>query len=330
MPLVHVTAFDDRRLDHYRSLKLPWTSRRLGVFIVEGEKLVRRLLSSGLQVHSVLAGEHFLAHAALELPDDVMTIVVPDRLLQEIVGFKFHRGVLACGLRATGRGKSPDLENVLSRVGIDETKSGVHEHDKISGGTGYSSALLGRESTSGTGEASGTRPEDNGVTEDKGGGRHTIVVCVDIHDPTNLGTILRTAEAFGVAAVVLGGNCADPWSRRVLRVSMGSPLQLPLVCSDKLGDDLVRLRRRFHMTLLAAVAGGAAEPLERCTHPGRLAILLGNESDGLRDEWIRLCDACVTIPMQPRADSLNVAVATGILLHHFCSPRTLNERPPCG
>src|SRR5438876_1021206 len=69
----------------------------------------------------------------------------------------------------------------------------------------------------------------------------TIVVCPDVQDPTNLGGIIRSAAAFGCAAVVLGARCADPFSRRVLRVSMGAALQLPIIESRRLEADLRHL-----------------------------------------------------------------------------------------
>jgi TrmH family RNA methyltransferase len=74
------------------------------------------------------------------------------------------------------------------------------------------------------------------------------------------------------------------------------------------------------MTLIAAVASPTGEPLDRVDRPNRLAILLGNESSGLSPQWLDLCDRRVTIPMSSRADSLNVAVATGILLYNFSRP----------
>lgn len=279
MPCVEIASIDDRLLEPYRNLKFTSLQRRAGLFVAEGDKLVRRLLISRFRVHSVLAGAHFLAAGGLEIPSGVTTLVAPDSLLREIVGFKFHRGVLACG----SRGPEPSLVTVMDR-------------------------LLATPPAISQNEAS---VADSPIS---------IVVCIDIQDPTNLGTILRTAEAFGVAAVVLGGDCADPFSRRVLRVSMGATFQLPIVVSDDVATDLAMLRERWRMTLIAAVASDVGEPLEQVDRPFRLAILLGNESRGLSDQWVELCDRRVTVPMNPLADSLNVAVATGILLYHFCKP----------
>jgi tRNA G18 (ribose-2'-O)-methylase SpoU len=100
---------------------------------------------------------------------------------------------------------------------------------------------------------------------------------------------------------------------------MGASFQLPIFHSHNLDGELMELRQR-HFTLIAAVADESARPLGQMDRPERFAILLGNESHGLSDQWVSRCDWRVTIPMNDRADSLNVAVATGIFLYHFCRP----------
>jgi tRNA G18 (ribose-2'-O)-methylase SpoU len=145
----------------------------------------------------------------------------------------------------------------------------------------------------------------------------TIAVCPNVQDPTNLGSIIRSAAAFGCTCVMLGCKCADPFSRRVLRVSMGAALQLPIVESHDLAADLAELSAaRFE--LVAAVPDPAAEPLTTANRGERLALLLGSEGHGLDAEWLALADRRVTIPMQLENDSLNVAVAAAVLLYHFC------------
>jgi tRNA G18 (ribose-2'-O)-methylase SpoU len=120
-----------------------------------------------------------------------------------------------------------------------------------------------------------------------------------------------------VTAVVLGPGCCDPFSRRVLRVSMGAALRVPIVETRDLAGDLARLRTEWGFELAATVLDSAAEPLHTAARTNRLAVLFGNEHAGLSPEWIALCDRRVTIPMAGDADSLNVAVAAGIVLHHF-------------
>lgn len=144
-----------------------------------------------------------------------------------------------------------------------------------------------------------------------------LAVCPELHDPTNLGTIIRTALAFGVHALLLGPNCADPLSRRVIRVSMGAALHLPLVRLDPLELQLLALRDQWQVELCATVLDAAAEPLESFVRSTRMAILFGSEGHGLSDEVVAICQRRVTIPMPPSTDSLNAAVAAGIFLYHL-------------
>jgi tRNA G18 (ribose-2'-O)-methylase SpoU len=146
----------------------------------------------------------------------------------------------------------------------------------------------------------------------------TVVVCPDIKDPTNLGSILRTSAALGVNAVVLGPQCADYLSRRVVRVSMAAALQLPIVVAADIGGALTRLKREFGCELVATVLDPSAEPLAKVRPAEKMALILGGEAHGLPLELISLCDRRVTIPMQLGIDSLNVSVAAAVFLFHFC------------
>jgi tRNA G18 (ribose-2'-O)-methylase SpoU len=148
-------------------------------------------------------------------------------------------------------------------------------------------------------------------------GPSMILVCPELHDPTNLGSIIRSAAAFGCQALVRGSRSADPFSRRVLRVSMGAALQLPIALSRDLAADLSLLRDAGY-ALAATVLDPAAEPLGSFVPPAKLAIVLGSEGHGLAPEWLALCDRRITIPMHLGTDSLNVAIAAAVLLFHCC------------
>jgi tRNA G18 (ribose-2'-O)-methylase SpoU len=138
-----------------------------------------------------------------------------------------------------------------------------------------------------------------------------------VQDPENLGGILRTSAAFGARAVLLGPGCADPYSRRVARTSMAANFQVPLRVTDDLRRDLLELRQRGDVRLIATVLDSDAPPLHTVARFDRQALLLGGEGFGLDRSWIELCDQRVTMPMQPGVDSLNVSVAAGIFLYHF-------------
>jgi tRNA G18 (ribose-2'-O)-methylase SpoU len=157
----------------------------------------------------------------------------------------------------------------------------------------------------------------------------TLVVCPQLDNPENLGALLRIADVFGVLGVVVGARCPDPLSRRVLRVSMDMALRVPVVTPDDLAAALAHLRTGRGYRLAAMVVEPHATPLERYEPPPRLAVLLGCEAHGLDPVWLRLCDDQLTIPMRPGAESLNVAVAAGIIVHHLTRPdrRSTSPRP---
>ncbi len=145
----------------------------------------------------------------------------------------------------------------------------------------------------------------------------SLVVLPEVTGPENLGLIVRSAAALGAGGVVLGERCCDPFSRRALRLSMGSVLEVPLARSRDLTADLVLLKQQFHYELFAAVLDAGAEPLSDVRWPARPAILFGNEFEGLRDQWLARCDRRITIPMRPGVDSLNLGVAAGVFLYEL-------------
>lgn len=147
-------------------------------------------------------------------------------------------------------------------------------------------------------------------------GRVTAAVAPRMTDPDNLGTLLRLAAAFGIDAAVLGPGSADPFSRRTLRVSMGAAFAVPVIEAVDLLAAVGELKAGG-AEVVATVLDPDAEPLAAAGRPDRVALLFGNEAHGLSPAEVAACDRRVTIPMAPSADSLNVAAAAAIFLHHF-------------
>lgn len=138
-----------------------------------------------------------------------------------------------------------------------------------------------------------------------------LLVLDGIQDPGNVGTLLRSASALGaVASLVLPGT-VDPWNAKVVRSAVGLQFtQPPVLCT---AAELLAFLRAQDCRLVGAAAEG--EPVGRFRQPARLALAVGNEGQGLSAVLRDACDALVAIPMAPGAESLNVAVAAGILLH---------------
>lgn len=157
------------------------------------------------------------------------------------------------------------------------------------------------------------------------GPRMTLVACPRIDNPENLGAMIRLADVFGVDAVLVGPRAPDPLSRRVLRVSMGTSLHRPLHRLENLEATIDRLRDHWGFSFVAAVTDTDATPLPQVVRPDRLALVFGAESAGLDPEWVARCDRSITIPMRRGAESLNLAVAAGIILYQLTEPAVCED-----
>lgn len=145
------------------------------------------------------------------------------------------------------------------------------------------------------------------------GDKDCWVVLHRVHNPGNLGTIIRTADAAGFAGVILTGDSTDPFAPPAVKASMGSLFALPIVIEPSF--DAVRAWASERGMSLIATSGYAerAHWDTEWTHP--VGILLGNEGDGLPEEIVEQADGVVRIPMSGSAESLNLSVAAAVLVY---------------
>jgi TrmH family RNA methyltransferase len=139
-----------------------------------------------------------------------------------------------------------------------------------------------------------------------------VVALEGVRDPGNLGTILRTADAVGAAGVVLLGDSCDPFSVDAVRASMGSIFAVKLARASF--DELLAYRKERGAILIGASLKGSMLDAEYAVS-GRSVVLMGNEQSGLPADMEAACDLLVKLPMRGRADSLNLAVATAVVLY---------------
>ena len=139
-----------------------------------------------------------------------------------------------------------------------------------------------------------------------------VLALETVQDPVNLGTILRTAEAFGIGAVVLTRDCCDVYMSKVVRGSMGAIFRLPVMITD----DLPEFIGRFNSfgTSYAAVLDKASVSLDQCRFDGAVLAVVGNEGNGITPETVKACTHKLYIPMRGEAESLNVSAAASIIL----------------
>lgn len=295
----------DPRLAPFAAMRDRDLRRETGLCLAEGEHLVRRAFEAGLKVRSVLVVQHkadrVQAMIAQAGHPDVEVFTCTKQVHESALGFRLHQGIVAV------------VEPPAAWDGLAGLRRAVEQGEQQ--------------------------------------GRSTLLVCPEITNAENLGLLARVGAGLGVGAMVLGPRCADPWYRRAVRVSMGAVFKLPIVRlngsdteSDRggtsgnfsgvaSGDDsrgdadlsaaLHVLRDTLGYTLIATVIDPKATPLDQaCPTPGhppgrKPAILLGSEGHGLSPRVIAACDQQVRIPMHQEIDSLNVAVAAGIVLYHY-------------
>jgi len=265
MQLVPIDAIDDPRIEPYRAIRERDVAGREDAFILEGEVVLRAFARAGRYgLASVLLAEKRVEKLmpVLEMLPDAPVYVAPQAVLDGIVGFHIHRGILALGRRAL----LPPAPALIGELGPDAlvmTLMGVSNHD-------------------------------------------------------NIGGLFRNAAAFEVDAVLLDGACCDPLYRKAIRVSVGGALIVPFA---RLGasEDVVDLLVGNGFSCLALSPGGKIDLVD-VSRSGRTALLLGAEGPGLADAILSRTQT-VTIPMSGLFDSLNVATASGIALHHLSRTR---------
>ena len=143
---------------------------------------------------------------------------------------------------------------------------------------------------------------------------NAVVLVLDaIQDPGNLGTLIRSADAFGAAGVIALPGTTDYWSSKVIRSTVGAAFRIPLVNTSD--DETWRWLEKNQVTICGADMHGT--PIREFAVRGRVALVVGNEGGGLREETRAKVTGTVSIPMRGNAESLNVAVAAGILLYEF-------------
>lgn len=141
----------------------------------------------------------------------------------------------------------------------------------------------------------------------------SIIFLDGLQDPGNLGTIIRTCDAFNLDGIILGEGSVDPYNSKVVRSTMGSIFRVPLVISNNSLETLNELKRNGIRVLSTSLE--ASLPLFNMDFREGFALVIGNESKGVSEEIINISDALIKIPMPGLAESLNAGVAASIIMY---------------
>ncbi len=142
-----------------------------------------------------------------------------------------------------------------------------------------------------------------------------IIILDSVRDPGNIGTIIRTAEAMGFNSVFLNVGCADLYSPKVLRSTMGSVFRLNIY--EAISNADIGLFKENGYTVVSTALSSTAISLKEAIIPEKAAIIIGNEANGISSDILDISDITVKIPMKGKTESLNAAVAAAITMYHF-------------
>jgi TrmH family RNA methyltransferase len=256
------------------------------LFLAEGAKALTEALHTGGVVEVFATEDASEQYAALRKAVDdagVPWILADDDAVSSLSGAVTPQGIVA-----TCRFLDVPLDEVLGPV-VEERASALRR-----------AASASERSV----EASVSKPR-------------TLVICADVRDPGNAGTVIRCADASGADAVVLAGNSVDPYNDKTVRATVGSLWHLPLALHDDPAE-VVRRAQSAGFVVLAADGAGESNLFEAEASgllEGRIAWLFGNEAWGLPDDLAALADHRVSIPIFGRAESLNLSTAAAVCLY---------------
>lgn len=148
----------------------------------------------------------------------------------------------------------------------------------------------------------------------------TVLILDNIQDPGNLGTMFRTAEAAGMAGIILSSDSVDAFNPKVIRSTMGGIFRVPFVYVENLPAFLKTLKEKYSMNLIAAHLDGKKD-YTKADYSGYTGIMIGNEGNGLSDEVTNEATEKIIIPMAGKTESLNAAVAAALLMYEAARNR---------
>jgi tRNA G18 (ribose-2'-O)-methylase SpoU len=269
---------DDPRLRDYTRLTDVELRRRRepeeGLFIAEGEKVVRRALRAGYRMRSLLLTPKWAGVMSDVIDAATAPVyVVPPDLAEQVTGYHVHRGALA----SMARKPLPAAGDLLRTA---------------------------------------RRAAASDAGDDRNSADQRVAIFEGLVDHANLGAAFRSAAALGVRAILLSPDCADPFYRRAIKVSMGSVFSVPYARFADWPRGLDDVRDAGY-GILAMTPDEEATSLDELNPDrfGRSAIMFGSEGHGLSSATLRAADESVRVPMAAGVDSLNVAAASAVVFY---------------
>lgn len=257
-----------------------------GLFMAEGEKVIRRALRAGYPLRSMMVTKRWVndLQDVIESATAPVYLVTPE-VAEQVTGYHVHRGALA----AMARTPLPAPAELLAGARHLAVPEDVNDHTNV-----------GTTSPLGLQRGAGQR----------------VAIFEDTVDHANLGAAFRSAAALGVDAVFLTPRCADPLYRRAVKVSMGAVFHVPWTRLASWPKDVELFRQHGFVTAALCLDEKSISIDELAARRyEKLVLMLGTEGSGLSIDALRVADEWVRIPMAAGVDSLNVAAASAVAFY---------------
>ncbi len=223
-------------------------------------------------------------------------------------------GVVAKVFLDTNASSDSEIKDLLKKAGITPSAMKGGDADKKVGGDAVHQGVIAVISP----EKLYT-PLDEVLEKTDMGTQPCFVLLDELHDPHNVGAIIRSAAAFGASAVLMPEHNQSPVTGTVIKTSAGMAFRIPIVRIGNVNQTIRTLKEKG-MWVYGLVMDGTA-PLNKTVFDTPTLFVVGNESTGIREKTRELCDVPLTIPMQPTCESLNASVAASVVLYEWSRGR---------
>jgi len=274
-----LTSAANTLLKKIRSLQERNARHKAGLFLIEGEKILLEALARGIEIEAVVLEADYFQKGISKALEDALT---DEELFDE-------------GINLVPPGLFKDLITTTTSCGL---------------------VAVARPRTATLQEvlAASTDTDTSAGTSSSS---HCLVILEGVQDPGNLGSIMRSALAFGASALILSRGTVDPYNPKVVRAAMGALFDLPVVVDVDLTEALPLVKNAGYT--VCALNPEAEKSLTETELPPKLALLLGNEGAGLSEAADDLADLDLNIEIAPEIESLNVSIAAAIVLFHLAN-----------
>jgi len=287
-----LTSPTNNLLKKIRSLHERNARHKAGLFLIEGEKIFLEAVARGIDIEAVVLETEYFQKGISQVLEDVLAdpdflpegiSLAPPNLFRDLI-----TTTTSCGLVAVARQRVSSLDIVL---GIATDIGSKIPTD------------IGSDARTDI----GSPPFPTA----------TLLILEGVQDPGNLGSIMRSALAFSVSGLILSRGTVDPFNPKVVRSAMGALFDLPIVLGQDLQETLPLLKKAGFA--LCSLNPEASQSLTEAKLPAKLALILGNEGGGLSPEATAAADFDLRIDMSDRIESLNVSIASAIVLFHLAN-----------